>query len=149
MTNTTKPSTKQGNYTMTYLVGKKSIVTVDGNTICLKAIQEYPSLGYSSAYDWLILDQETGRITIDAQTIRLIRKDSQKRVINFVRKNLLSYHGIHEKSGAIKQLLSNYDNLIDTVKAETKKRKVDSLGIVCIKDIFPVEIIVKNSTYFM
>lgn len=134
---------------MTYLVGKKSIVTTDGATLHLQVLQEYLSLGYSSGYDWLVIDQETGRITIDAQKIRLIRKDSQKRVINFVRENLLSYDSVYEKSGVIKHLLSDYDNLIATVKTAAKKRKANSLGVKYINDIFPVEIIVRNSIYLM
>lgn len=134
---------------MTYLVGKKSIVTTEGVTLHLQVLQEYPSLGYSSGYDWLVIDQETGRITIDAQKIRLIRKDNQKRVIDFVREYLLSYDSVYEKSGVIKHLLSDYDNLIATVKTAAKKRKADSLGVKYINDIFPVEIIVRNSIYLM
>lgn len=132
---------------MTYLVGKKSVVTTDGAIIHLNALQERPSLGYSSGYIWLTIDRATGRIIIYAGNIRLIRKDSQKRVIDFVREKLLSYHSTYKKSGVIKQLLSDYDNLIATIKTEAKKRKANSLGIKHINDIFPVDIIVIGSIY--
>lgn len=132
---------------MIYLLGKKSVVTTNAATLSLQVVQEYN--GYSMAYDWLVIDQETGRITIDAHKNRLIRKDSQKRVINFVRQRLLSYDSIYKNSGVIKNLLSDYDNLIATVMTETKKRKININDFTYINDIFPVEIIVRNPIYFL
>lgn len=133
---------------MTYLIGKKSVVSVDGATLSIQAVQDHPSLGYACAYEWLIIDRNTNSITIDAYTISMIRKDSQKRVIDFVRNHLLSYDSI-TTGAVIKEMLKDYDNLISAVKAQFKKRKIDSYGNMHITDVFPVEIIIRNAVYFI